>query len=282
MGRRESGNLEDRRGVTAGRLGVGGGIGGLVVLLIYLFLGGDPEQLQQSLPGPSEEPDRSGVAYTGSPEEEKLKHFVGVVLADTEDTWHQIFSDMGRDYREPKLTLFTGAVDSACGFAEAAVGPFYCPPDERVYIDLSFYRELQDRFGAPGDFAQAYVIAHEIGHHVQNLLGISDKVQALQQRSGEREANSLSVRLELQADCLAGVWAHHASAARDLLEEGDVEEGLGAASAIGDDRLQRETRGYVTPESFTHGTSAQRVSWFRRGIDSGSVDACDTFQASRR
>ncbi|HEU5181455.1 MAG TPA: neutral zinc metallopeptidase [Candidatus Polarisedimenticolia bacterium] len=282
MGRRESGNIEDRRGMTAGRLGIGGGIGGLVVLLLYLFLGGDPEQLQQSLPnGPGGDEQQAGAPYRESAEEGNLRHFVGVVLADTEDTWHAIFRDMGREYREPKLTLFSGAVDSACGFAEAAVGPFYCPPDERVYIDLSFYQELQDRFGAPGDFAQAYVIAHEIGHHVQNLLGISEKVQAAQQRSDERQASALSVRLELQADCLAGVWAHHASAARDLLEQGDIEEGLGAASAIGDDRLQRQSRGYVTPESFTHGSSAQRVRWFRQGIDAGTVDACDTFNAGR-
>ena len=279
-GRRESGNVEDRRGMTAGRLGIGGGIGGLVVLVLYLFLGGDPEQLQQGLPGgPAVGEPEAGAPYRESAEEGRLRQFVSVVLADTEDTWHALFREMGRDYREPKLTLFTGAVDSACGFAQSAVGPFYCPPDQHVYIDLSFYQELQDRFGAPGDFAQAYVIAHEIGHHVQNLLGISEKVQAAQQRSDERQANALSVRLELQADCLAGVWAHHAAAARDLLEEGDLEEGLGAASAIGDDRLQRQSRGYVTPESFTHGSSAQRVRWFRQGIDAGSVDACDTLSA---
>jgi len=277
MGRRESDNVEDRRGISAGRLGIGGGIGGLVILLIYLFLGGDPNQLQQSLPGNAAGGDtESGAPYRESADEGRLRHFVSVVLADTEDTWHALFREMGKEYREPKLTLFTGAVDSACGFAQAAVGPFYCPSDERVYIDLSFYQELQDRFGAPGDFAQAYVIAHEVGHHVQNLLGISEKVQAAQQRASERQANALSVRLELQADCLAGVWAHHAAAARDLLEAGDIEEGLGAASAIGDDRLQRQSQGYVTPESFTHGSSAQRVRWFRTGIDSGRIDACDT------
>jgi predicted metalloprotease len=279
-GRRESGNVEDRRGMSAGRLGIGGGIGGLVVLLLYLFLGGNPEELQQGLPGgaPPGGEDRSGV-YTASPEEERLRHFVGVVLADTEDAWHEVFRGMGREYREPKLTLFSGAVDSACGFAQSAVGPFYCSPDERVYIDLSFYRELQSRFGAPGDFAQAYVIAHEVGHHVQNLLGISGKVQAAQQRAGEEEGNALSVRLELQADCLAGVWAHHAAASPDLLEAGDVEEGLAAASAIGDDRIQMESRGYVAPESFTHGSSEQRVRWFRRGIDEGDIERCDTFGA---
>jgi predicted metalloprotease len=209
--------------------------------------------------------------------DDELRDFVSVVLADTEDVWNDLFRRRNANYREPTLVLFSGAVQSACGFAQAAVGPFYCPADQKVYLDLSFFRDLRDRFGAPGDFAQAYVIAHEVAHHVQNLLGISDKVRAAQQRTGQREANQLSVRLELQADCLAGVWANQAQRSRQILEEGDVEEALGAASAIGDDRLQRQSRGYVAPDSFTHGSSAQRVEWFRRGLDSGRVDQCDTF-----
>jgi hypothetical protein len=202
-----------------------------------------------------------------------------VVLADTEDTWHAQFRQMGKAYQEPTLVLFSGAVESACGFAQAAVGPFYCPADQKVYIDLSFYQDLKSRHGAPGDFAQAYVIAHEIGHHVQNLLGISEKVHSARRQISQAEGNRLSVMLELQADCFAGVWAHHADRARHILEPGDVEEALNAASAIGDDRLQRESRGYVTPDSFTHGSSKQRVRWFRQGLESGDVMACNTFRA---
>lgn len=201
------------------------------------------------------------------------------MLADTEDTWTQIFAADNREYRPPTLVLFSDAVDSACGFAQSAVGPFYCPADEKVYIDLSFYRDLKDKYGAPGDFAQAYVIAHEVGHHVQNQLGISDRAQSIQQGLGEAGANRLSVMQELQADCLAGVWANNADRAKGILEQGDVEEGLNAASSIGDDRLQMQSQGHVTPDSFTHGTSAQRVSWFKAGLDSGSVDSCDTFAA---
>jgi predicted metalloprotease len=201
-----------------------------------------------------------------------------VVLADTEDVWNQTFrDDLGRSYQEPRLVLFSGGVDSGCGFAQAAVGPFYCPLDQKVYIDLDFYDELQRRFGAPGDFAQAYVIAHEVGHHVQNLLGISGKVHDAQQRAGSGGANELSVRLELQADCLAGVWAHQTQRQKQVLERGDVEEALGAAAAVGDDRIQMKTQGYVVPESFTHGSAAQRVRWFKRGFESGSIDSCDTF-----
>jgi predicted metalloprotease len=211
------------------------------------------------------------------PPDDEASRFVRAVLADTEDVWGDQFTRAGRQYVEPTLVLFTEAVQSACGMNSAAVGPFYCPADQKVYIDLSFYRDLAARFGAPGDFAQAYVIAHEVGHHVQNLLGVSDRVYQLRRRSSEEEANALSVRQELQADCLAGVWAHHAHEQRQLLEEGDVEEGLTAAAAIGDDRLQRQAGRYVTPESFTHGTSAQRVEWFRRGMQSGSVQECDTF-----
>lgn len=200
-----------------------------------------------------------------------------MVLADTEETWGQIFSAAGRSYEQPALVLFSGAVESACGFAQAAVGPFYCPADHKVYIDLSFYQELQSRFGAPGDFAQAYVVAHEVGHHVQTLLGIAEKNMAARQRTSETAANALSVRQELQADCFAGIWAHNADRLRQLLEQGDIEEGLNAASAIGDDRLQKQSRGTVSPESFTHGSSEQRVRWFKRGYESGSVPSCDTF-----
>jgi len=252
-------------------------VGGLVLIALYLFLGGDPSQLlqvnsertaEEEIPG-SETDGR----YVGSPEDETLRQFVSVVLARTEDTWQRIFREMGRSYSEPKLVLFTEAIDSGCGFAQAAVGPFYCPRNRKVYIDLSFYRDLQDRFGAPGDFAQAYVIAHEVGHHVQNLLGISAKLEA----AGTDEVNDLSVRLELQADCLAGVWAHDVANARDLLEAGDVDEAMRAAASIGDDRIQMQSRGHVVPESFTHGSSAQRVRWLRRGMESGEVGSCDTF-----
>jgi len=212
--------------------------------------------------------------------DDELKQFMAVVLADTEDTWGALFAQSGKQYEQPTLVLYSGATQSACGFGQAAMGPFYCPPDQRVYIDLSFYDDLRQRYGAPGDFAQAYVLAHEIGHHVQNLLGISDKVQAARQRADETEANALSVRLELQADCFAGLWAYHANRSRQILESGDVEEALKAASAIGDDRLQRQSRGYVTPDSFTHGSSAQRTRWFRRGLESGKFASCDTFSAT--
>jgi predicted metalloprotease len=216
-----------------------------------------------------------------TPEEDKLKDFVSAVLGSTEDTWGELFKQSGRQYVDPKLVLFRGAVQSACGFAQAAVGPFYCPGDQKVYIDLGFYEELRNRFHAPGDFAEAYVIAHEVGHHVQNLLGISDKVAQAQQRGSREQANALSVRVELQADCLAGVWANHADASRHILERGDLESGLNAASAIGDDRLQMQSRGYVSPESFTHGSSQQRVRWFKRGLETGSVKECDTFKTAQ-
>jgi len=236
-------------------------------------LGADPMALlqQQQNAGPGQ-----GAV---NPEEEQRKDFVSVVLADTEAVWHQLFKQMGRNYEEPKLVLFRGRVESACGLASSAVGPFYCPRDHKVYVDLEFFEELQKRFGAPGDFAQAYVIAHEVGHHVQDLLGISDRVHAQQGRTSKAEYNQLSVRLELQADFLAGVWAHHAQKMRNMLEEGDIEEALRAAEAIGDDRLQRQAQGYVVPDSFTHGTSAQRVRWFRRGFETGDVEQGDTFNA---
>lgn len=253
----------------------GGGIGLLVLVGVGLFLGVDPSALMQVV---QTQQQRVPAPTTGGAKlEDEQSQFVAVVLADTEDTWNEIFGQSGRNYREPSLVLFSGSVRSACGFAQAAMGPFYCPADQKVYIDLSFYSDLQNRFQAPGDFAQAYVIAHEVGHHVQTLLGVSEQVQRQKARLSKAEANQLSVRQELQADCLAGIWAHHADRTRALLEQGDIEEGLNAASAIGDDRLQKQSRGYVTPESFTHGSSAQRVKWFKRGYASGDVNACDTF-----
>lgn len=281
---RRSENVEDRRGFHVSRRAAGGGIGTIVLVLVALYFGVDPSVFltvdQTPIPG-SGTPTRSA-PYTASPQEQRLAEFVSVVLGDTEDTWNALFRSMGKSYEEPKLVLFSGSVESACGFASAAVGPFYCPEDQKVYIDLSFYSDLRNRFGAPGDFAQAYVIAHEVGHHVQNLLGISDKVHSLRGRVSEKEANKLSVMLELQADCLSGVWAHHADKARKILEQGDVEEALNAASAIGDDRLQRRSRGYVTPDSFTHGSSAQRMHWFKRGLETGSIGQCNTFQTADR
>ncbi|MGH7387869.1 MAG: KPN_02809 family neutral zinc metallopeptidase [Candidatus Rokuibacteriota bacterium] len=274
MGRRSE-NVEDRRG-RGMPLVAGGGIGTVVILLLALFFGVDPGVLLQTGAPPS--PPAEPPAATGRHDE--LSDFVSVVLADTEDTWRALFRSMNREYRDPTLVLFTGRVQSACGIAGAAVGPFYCPGDHKLYLDLAFFRDLRGRFGAPGDFAQAYVIAHEVGHHVQTLLGISERVMAARQRVSQSEANALSVRQELQADCFAGVWAHHADRMRRVLETGDLEEALAAAAAIGDDRLQGQARGHVVPESFTHGTSAQRVGWFRRGFDSGDVRGCDTFAAA--
>ncbi len=275
---RQSNNVEDRRGLRATSTIAGGGIGTLLIVLLAMIFGVDPSTLLQSKAPSGSPPQQSAAAPPG---QDDLRQFVSVVLADTEDTWRDLFRRMGGVYQDPKLVLFTGAVQSACGFAQAAVGPFYCPADQKVYIDLSFYQELKNRFRAPGDFAQAYVIAHEIGHHVQNLLGISGQVEALRSRVREAEANTLSVRLELQADCFAGVWAHHAHKARQILEAGDVEEGLNAASAIGDDRLQMQAKGYVAPDSFTHGSSAQRVRWFKRGLAGGDLRQCDTFKATQ-
>ena len=275
---RESDNVEDRRGLRAASTIAGGGIGTIVLVLLAIFFGVDPSTLLPSK-APGDAPSRPSAS--APPGQDDARKFVSVVLADTEDTWRDLFRRMGGKYRDPKLVLFTGAVQSACGFARSAVGPFYCPADQKVYIDLSFYQELKNRFHAPGDFAQAYVIAHEIGHHVQNLLGISDKVESLRARAGEAEANALSVRLELQADCFAGVWAYHANQARQILESGDIEEGMNAASAIGDDRLQLQAKGYVAPDSFTHGSSAQRVRWFKRGVTRGDLRQCDTFSAAQ-
>jgi uncharacterized protein len=274
QGRRGSSNIEDRRGMRYGKAG-GVGIGAVVLALIAMYFGQDPSVVLQNLP--QQQPQGEQAPYQESPAEAQLREFIAVVLADTEQTWGETFAEMGRTYEPPQLVLFSGAVQSACGFAQAAVGPFYCPADRKAYIDLSFYEELKSRFGAPGDFAQAYVIAHEIGHHVQTLLGISERNMAARQRASQAEANALSVRQELQADCFAGMWAHDADRSRQLLEAGDIEEGLNAASAIGDDRLQRQSGGPASPESFTHGSSEQRVRWFQRGYESGSVEACDTF-----
>jgi len=276
MGDRESSNVEDRRGMSGGGIAAGGGILGLVVLVISLLTGHDPG----SLPSPdgSGSGTAPGVRREASAREEEQKKFASVVLADTEDVWQAIFrQQLKKNYPDPTLTLFSGNTQSGCGFASAATGPFYCPNDRHVYIDLQFFDELQDRFHAAGDFAQAYVIAHEVGHHVQKLMGILDQVHAKEQRVSKTEANQLSVRTELQADFLAGVWAHHAQKMKNILEPGDLDEALRAASAVGDDRLQKQARGYVVPDSFTHGTSAQRMSWFKRGLDSGQVDNCDTF-----
>ena len=275
---RRSDNVEDRRGLRVTRGIAGGGLGTLVLVLIGLYFGVDPSTILNTIPtGGGTSVEQSNEPRPAA--ENVRADFVSVVLADTEDTWGPIFREKGRSYEAPKLVLFTDAVESACGLAGAATGPFYCPGDRKLYVDLSFFDELARRFGAPGDFAQAYVIAHEVGHHVQNLLGIEGKVRAARGTAGEREANRLSVRLELQADCLAGVWGNRADEARRLLDPGDLEAALRAASAIGDDRLQRETRGRVVPDSFTHGTSAQRVGWFRRGFESGDLARCDTFAA---
>lgn len=276
---RRSENVEDRRGIGVGGI-AGGGVGVVVIALIAMFFGVDPRVILQEV-GQGQAPSGQQQAVPVDPAQDKLKDFVSVVLADTEDTWGEIFQKGGARYERPKLVLFTGAVRSACGTAQSAVGPFYCPGDHKVYIDLDFYRMLEQRFGAPGEFAKAYVVAHEIGHHVQNLLGISAKVHAAMERSTRERANQLSVRQELQADCYAGIWANHANRSRHILQAGDVESGLNAAAAIGDDRLQKQSQGYVSPESFTHGSSAQRVQWFRRGLESGELSACDTFKAGR-
>jgi predicted metalloprotease len=286
---RRSQNVEDRRGSRVG-FPMGGGRGGvrlgggtliLIVLGMWL-LGVNPLELLGLLTGGGSTMQAPDVSYDGGAPpppgaSDETADFVSVVLGDTEDTWTEIFASGGERYQPPKLVLFTDVVRSACGMAQAAMGPFYCPMDQKVYIDLGFFRDLRQRFRAPGDFAQAYVIAHEVGHHVQTLLGTSQKVRDMQQRMSQEDGNAMSVRLELQADCYAGVWANHADRARQVLEQGDVEEGLNAASAIGDDRIQRQTQGTVVPESFTHGSSAQRVEWFRRGLESGSMRSCDTF-----
>lgn len=273
-GRRESSNVEDRRGGYSKGM-VGGGIGSVVVILLIYFLGGDPSQMMNTSQLDNQS---SNSSYQGTAEENELAQFVSVVLAETEDVWTQLFLEDGLTYKYPKLVLYTGSVQSACGFSSAATGPFYCPGDYKLYIDLSFYDELKTKFKAPGDFAMAYVVAHEVGHHVQTLLGINEKVNSLRSRLSEKEFNKYLVRLELQADYLAGVWAHYANRA-NLLEEGDIDEALNAASAVGDDRIQKSMQGYVVPESFTHGTSEQRKRWFYKGFNAGNLEDGDTFSA---
>lgn len=280
---RKSSNIEDRRGSRPRRVSrglKGGGLGAIVIALVAMYFGVDPALLLQGMEGTQVGSTQSRPRAL-SPEEKELTQFVSVVLADTEDTWNVLFKQMNRRYEEPKLVLFSGAVQSACGFAQSAMGPFYCPGDRKVYIDLSFYNDLKNRFRAPGDFAQAYVIAHEVGHHIQTLLGVSEKVHAAKRGLSQAQANALSVRQELQADCLAGVWANHASRVRNIVEEGDIEEALNAATAIGDDRLQQQSQGRITPESFTHGSSEQRVRWFKTGLTDGRVDSCNTFAAKQ-
>jgi predicted metalloprotease len=276
-GERQSTNIEDRRGLSGGKIAVGGGLGTVVILIIALLFGVNPQRLLEQLPNDPGSDVRSSRPV--NPEEEELKQFTSVVLAKSEDVWTDVFRQNGRQYREPTLVLFTDQVRSACGIAGAAVGPFYCPGDEKVYIDLSFYEQLRRRFNSPGDFAQAYVIAHEVGHHVQKLLGISDRVDAMQRRMSEVEANQLSVRLELQADFFAGVFARYVQN-QGVLEAGDIDEALRAASAVGDDNIQRQTTGYVVPDSFTHGTSEQRLRWFKKGYETGDIRQGDTFNAS--
>ena len=297
-GNRKSSNVEDRRSMRAsGHAGLSGGSGMLRLLpVIFKFLGVKGTlilavcvgayglftgNLGNLLGGLGLQQDTTvserTVPFHETAEEKELVDFVSVILADTEVTWTSLFRQKGKTYQEPRLVLFRDAVKSACGMAQSAIGPFYCPGDQKVYIDLGFYNQLKNRFKAPGDFAQAYVIAHEVGHHIQTLAGISDRVHAARKKLSQAEGNKLSVRQELQADCLAGVWAHHANQTRQLLEAGDVEEGLAAASAIGDDTLQKQSQGYVSPDSFTHGTSAQRVKWFKIGLASGDMDSCDTF-----
>jgi predicted metalloprotease len=279
---RESDNVEDRRGMSRGaKVGGIGGLGLVAVVVISMFMGVDPTTILQIVGQNTQSSSVSTQQGVPPAANDEMRKFVAVVLAETEDVWKDTFQKSGRTYEEPKLVLFTGAVESACGMAESAVGPFYCPGDHKVYLDLAFFEELHSRFGASGDFAQAYVIAHEVGHHVQKLLGINDKVTELQSRASKSDRNKLSVMIELQADCLAGMWANQADKSRHILEAGDVDEALNAASAVGDDRIQKQSQGYVVPDGFTHGSSAQRVSWFKRGFEQGDIKACNTFNAGR-
>lgn len=276
---RQSDNVEDRRGMRVGGRGVALSGTGLILLLAVAFITGtNPLELIDQVSGPSVSTEPGQEGQVGAPSDQ-LGQFSAAVLGSTEDVWARIFAERGRTYEAPRLVLFSGAVESACGFTSAAVGPFYCPLDGKVYLDLTFFAELERQFGAPGDFAQAYVIAHEVGHHVQNLLGVSDKIRAAQRGAAQEEANTLSVRLELQADCLAGVWANQAQRSTKMLEPGDLEEGLKAASAIGDDQIQRRSQGYTVPESWTHGSSQMRVRWLRTGLQNGNIEDCNTFSS---
>jgi uncharacterized protein len=277
---RESENIEDRRSMGMGRRRgfVGGGLGVAAMAIVALLLGVDPRIVLNTV-GQLSSVSQTSAPAPSNPQDDRMKKFMSVVLADTEDTWGAIFQQLGRRYEQPKLVLFSGQVQSACGFAQSAMGPFYCPGDHKFYLDMSFFNDLATRHNAPGDFAQAYVLAHEVGHHVQNLLGIADQVQAAQQRSGRSQGNPLQVRMELQADCFAGVWANKANQFRQILEPGDLEEALAAASGVGDDRLQKQSQGYVVPESFTHGSSDQRMRWFTIGAKTGDLNQCDTFKA---
>jgi predicted metalloprotease len=279
-GRRQSSNIEDRRGMRPVRTGVGISVGGLLILGVLTLLGINPLPfLGLATQAPEVQMQDTGQPYQETPQETEARELTAVVLADTEETWSALLPKYGVQYVEPKLVLFSEAVESDCGIGQSAMGPFYCPKDQKVYLDMSFFRDLSQRFGAPGDFAQAYVIAHEVGHHVQNLAGTAGKVRAAQQRMSQADANAMSVRMELQADCYAGVWAHNAARSRQLLEAGDIEEGLRAASAIGDDRIQKQTQGRVVPDAFTHGSSEQRMRWFSKGLETGDPAACDTFAA---
>ncbi|MBI4947658.1 MAG: neutral zinc metallopeptidase [Bacteroidetes bacterium] len=280
IGRRESSNVDDRRGLSGGKIAAGGGVAGIVIYLLYTLLSGnniDPSQIQQQL---SEQTNQSSQL---TPEEQKADDeraaFVKVVLAETEDVWNKIFTEKGQQYSEPTLVLFRGVVESACGNASSASGPFYCPGDNKLYIDLSFYQDLQYKLNAPGDFPMAYVVAHEVGHHIQNLMGTADKVNRLRQQLSETEFNKYSVMMELQADFYAGIWAHHTQKMKNILDADDIDEALNAASAIGDDRLQKQSTGQVMPDAFTHGTSAQRMYWFKKGYQTGDIKQGDTFNA---
>lgn len=276
-GRRQSSNVEDRRGLSTGKkIGIRGGLLGVIGIIIYVLLGGDPQMALSFLQFDSGQTE-SSTEYQPTPHEEELAEFVSVVLADTEDVWHKLFNEMGMQYREPKLVLFSGKVNSACGFSSSATGPFYCPGDDRVYIDLLFLEQLQQRLGAQGDFAIAYIIAHEVGHHVQNLFGTLEEMNSLSQQVSQKQYSELTVRLELQADFFAGIWAHHAQKMKNILEKGDIEEAMNAAQAVGDDRIQMQSQGYVVPDSFTHGTSAQRMSWFKKGFTTGDIRNGNTF-----
>lgn len=270
-GERQSTNVEDRRGMSTGKKVVGGGIGTLVIAVIIILLGGDPQSFLQNLGGGTQTEDTRTSAIELTEHQKEMGQFVSVVLGYTEDVWGEIFKQNGLEYRQPKLVLFSGNIESACGYAAAATGPFYCPSDEKVYIDLDFLEKLQDQLGAQGDFAAAYIIAHEVGHHVQNLLGTLDKANEEKRGLSEAEANKISVRVELQADFLAGIWAHYAQQMKNILEEGDIKEAMNAAEAVGDDRLQKQSQGYIVPDSFTHGTSKQREAWFMKGFKTGDI-----------